>query len=107
MEDLTLFDPELHEMAIDTCVENFHGAVLKALAASTPKCPRDDPRPPIPGGIQDKINLKNRLRRRWQITRGPALIAEVYRLQRYMTSQLNEWKNDQWTATQEPLDPED
>jgi hypothetical protein len=32
-------------MAIDTCVENFFGAVLKALEASTPKChPRDDPR---------------------------------------------------------------
>jgi hypothetical protein len=42
-------------MAIDTCVENF-AAVLKNLAASTPKCrPRDDPRPPIPAGIQDEI----------------------------------------------------
>jgi hypothetical protein len=31
------FNPELHtDMAIDTCVENFSGAVLKALAASTP-----------------------------------------------------------------------
>jgi hypothetical protein len=30
--------PELHnEMAIDTCVKNFSGVVLKALAASTPK----------------------------------------------------------------------
>jgi hypothetical protein len=30
-------------MAMDTCVENFSGAVLKALEASTPKCdPRDD-----------------------------------------------------------------
>jgi hypothetical protein len=26
-----------NDMAIDTCVENFSGAVLKALAASTPK----------------------------------------------------------------------
>ena len=38
LEELIPFDPQLHnEMAIDTCVENFSGAVLKALAASTPK----------------------------------------------------------------------
>ena len=45
LEELIPFDPELHnEMAIDTCVENFSGAVLKALAASTLKRrPRDDP----------------------------------------------------------------
>jgi hypothetical protein len=57
-------------MAIDTCVENFSGAVLKALAASTTKsCPLDDPRYPIPASIQDVISLKNRLQRQWQITR--------------------------------------
>jgi len=58
-------DPELqYGMAIDTCVENFAGAVLNALPASTPKCrPREDPRPPIQAGIQDEIGLKNRLRR--------------------------------------------
>ena len=34
LEELIPFDSELHnEMAIDTCVENFSGAVLKALAA--------------------------------------------------------------------------
>ena len=50
--------------------ENVSGAVLKALAASTPKRrPRDVPRPPIPAGIQDEIRLKNRLRRQWQFTR--------------------------------------
>jgi len=45
LEYLILFDPELHdEMAINTCIENFSGAVLKALAASTPKRRlRDDP----------------------------------------------------------------
>jgi hypothetical protein len=45
-------NPELHTgMAIDTCVENFSEAVLRALAASTTKCcPRDDPRPSIPAG---------------------------------------------------------
>jgi len=36
-------------MAIDTWVENFSGAVLQALAASTPKYRQcDDPWPPIP-----------------------------------------------------------
>src|SRR5215510_10611054 len=64
-------NPELHNgIAIDTCVENLSGAILKALATSTPKCrPGGDPRPPIPAGIQDEIRLKNRLRRQWQITR--------------------------------------
>jgi len=95
-------------MAIDICVENFSGTVLKAPAASTPKRgPRDDPRPPIPAGIQDEIRLKNRLRRQWQITRDPSLKAEVNRLQRSATRRLNEWRNDQWSATLESLDPED
>jgi hypothetical protein len=49
LEDQIPFNPELHnDVAIHTCVRNFSGAVLKALAASTPKCrPRDDPRSPI------------------------------------------------------------
>jgi len=88
--------------------ENFSGAVLKALAASTPKRrPLDDPRPPIPAGIQDEIRLKNRLRRQWQITRNLALKAEVNHLRRSVTRRLNEWRNDQWSATLESLDPED
>jgi hypothetical protein len=79
-------------MAIDTCVE-ISGAVFKAVASSTPKCrPRADPRPPIPAVIQYKIHLKNRLSRRWQVTRDPALKAEVKRLQRSMTRRLNEWR---------------
>jgi hypothetical protein len=54
LEDQIPFDPELNEMAIDSCVEIFSGVILKARVASTPKCrPRADPRPPIPGGIQD------------------------------------------------------
>ena len=95
-------------MAIDTCVENFSGNVLQDLAASTSKRrPRVDPRPPIPSGIQDEIRLKNRLRRQWQVTRDPTLRAEVNRLQRSVTRRLNEWRNDQWSATLESLDPED
>jgi hypothetical protein len=97
-----------NRMAIDTCVENFSGAVLKALAASTPKCrPRDDPRPPIPAGIPYEIRPKTQLRRRWQITRGPTLKAEINHLQRSVTCRLTEWRNYQWNATLESLDPVD
>jgi hypothetical protein len=108
LEDQIPFEPELHDgKAIDTCVENFSGAVLKALAAATSKSrPRTEPRPPIPAGIQDEIRLKNRLRRQWQVNRDPALKAEVNRLQRSVTRRL-EWRNDQWSATLESLDPED
>ena len=55
LEDQIPFDPELHDgMAIDTCVENFSGAVLKAMAASTPKRRSSaDPRSLIPAGIHD------------------------------------------------------
>jgi hypothetical protein len=82
-------------------------AILEALAASNPGSPRNDPRPPIPACIQDEIRLKNRLRSQWQITRDPALKAEVNRLQRSVIHQLNEWRNDQWSCTLESLDPED
>ena len=109
LEDLVPFDSELHnEMAIDTCVETFSGAVLEALEAITRKLrPRVDPRPSIPAGILDKIRLKNRLRRQWQITRDPALKAEANRLQRSVSLRLNAWRNDQWGATLESLDPQD
>jgi hypothetical protein len=73
-------------MAIDTCVKNFSGSIMKGLAASAPKRrPRVDPRPPIPAGIQDEIRMKNQLRRRWQVTGDPALRAEVKRLQGSVT----------------------
>ena len=52
-------------------------------------------------------SLKNRPRRQWQITRDPALKAEVNRLQRSVTLCLKEWSHDQWGATPESLDPED
>jgi hypothetical protein len=76
LEDQVPFYLDLHnEMASDAYVENFSGAVLKALAVSTGKFrPRDDLRPPIPAVIQD-ICLKDRLRRRWQVTRDTVLIA--------------------------------
>jgi hypothetical protein len=91
-------------MPIDTCVENFSGAVLHALEVSSTKC---RPPLPIPAGIQEEMRLKNRLRRRWQVTRDPALKAEVNRLQWSVTRLLKEWRNDQWSATLESLDPED
>jgi hypothetical protein len=53
------------------------------------------------------MRLKYRVRRQWQITRDPALKAEVNRLQRSVTHQLNKWRNDQWSGTLESLDPED
>ena len=51
--------------------------------------------------------MKNRLRMRWQVTRGLNLKAKVNGLQRTMTRRLNEWSNDQWSATLESLDPEE
>ena len=103
------FNPELHNsMDIDTCVENFSGTILGALEASTPKRhPNGEPRPQIPAGIQDEIHLKNWLRRRWQVSRDPTLKTEVSRLQRSVTRWLNEWRNDQWSATLESLNPKD
>jgi hypothetical protein len=83
-------------------------AISGALEESTPKSrPRADPRPPIPARIQDEIRLKNRLRRQWQLTRDAALKAEVNRLQRSVTLQLQEWRNDQWSDNLEALNPED
>jgi hypothetical protein len=67
--------PELHDgNYIDTCVENFSGPILGALAASSPKRRRNgDPRILIPASIQDEIRLKNKMRRWWQVTRDTAL----------------------------------
>jgi len=61
-------------VAIDTCIENLSGAVLKALAASTPKKqPHDYLRSLIPASIQDEICLKKQLWRQLHVTRDPAL----------------------------------
>ena len=95
-------------MAIHICVEKFSGFVLTAVAATTPKCrPFDDTRPQIPAGIQDEIRLKIRLWRQWQVTRDPALKSEVNHLQKSATRRLIEWREDQWSATVESIDPGD
>jgi hypothetical protein len=81
--------------AIDKCVEELTSTIQEATAASAPKRrPRADPRPSLPASIQDEIRLKNRLRRQWQVTRDVALKAQVNRLQRSVTCQLNEWRNE-------------
>ena len=108
-EEIIPFDPELnYEVAIDTCVGKFFGAVLKAPATSiTKRRPRDDPRPPIKTRIQNEIHLKNRKRRQWEITRDTALRTEVNRLQESVTHRIYEWTNDQWSVTLESVDPEE
>jgi hypothetical protein len=96
------------EEAIDKCVEELTSAIHKATAASAPKRrPRVDPRTPISASIQDEIRLKNRLRRLWQVSKDPALKAQVNRLQRSVSYRLNEWRNEQWSDTLKSLDSED
>jgi hypothetical protein len=91
--------------AIDKCVEELTSAIQEATAASAPRhSPRADPRPPLPASIQDEIRLKKRLRRQWQITRDPAKKAQINRLQRSVTYQLNDWRNDQWSNALESLE---
>jgi hypothetical protein len=93
-------------MAIDMYVGNFSVAVFKALAASIPKChPCDDTQPRITAVIQGEILLKYRLRKKWQITRYPALKAKANRLQISVGRKLKEWNNGQWNYTLESLDP--
>jgi hypothetical protein len=87
-------------MTIDTCVENFSGAVLK-------RRPRDDSRSPIPTGIKEELRLKTRFRRQWQVTRDSAPRIEINRLQRSVTRRLDEWRNDQRSATIESLNHEE
>jgi hypothetical protein len=83
------------EEGIDKCLEELTSAIQEATAASAPRRrPRADPRPPLPASIQDEIRLKNRLRRQWQIMRDPSLKLQINRLQRSVTWQLNEWRND-------------
>jgi hypothetical protein len=83
------------EEAIDKCVDELTSAMQEATVAYAPKRRhRVDPRPTIPASIQDKIRLKKRLRRQWQVTRDPALKAQANRLQRSVTYRQNEWRNE-------------
>jgi len=50
--------------------------------------------------------MKNRLWRRWQIISDPAFRPEVNRLQMSVTRRLNKWRNEQWSANFESLNPE-
>jgi hypothetical protein len=96
------------EEAIDKCVEELTRAIQEATAASAPRRrPSADTRPHLPASIQDEIRLKDQLRRQWQVTRDPALKAQVNGLQRSVTYRLNEWRNEQWRDTLESLDSED
>jgi hypothetical protein len=47
------------------------------------------------------------LRKQWQVTRDPALKAQINRLQRSVTYRLNEWRYEPWSDTLESLDSED
>jgi hypothetical protein len=83
------------EEAIDKSAEKLTNAIQEATASLGPRRrPRAYPRPPLPASIQDEIRLKNWLRRQWQITKDPAVKAQINRLQRSVTYQLNQWRND-------------
>jgi hypothetical protein len=94
--------------AINKCVEELTSAIQGASDPSAPK-PRPcvDSRPPLPASIKDEIRLKNRLKRRWQVTRDPAMKARANRLQRSVTYRLNDWRNKVWSGALESLDGED
>jgi hypothetical protein len=97
-----------NEEAIDKCAEELTSAIEEATAASAPKCLHHaDPRPPPPDSNQEEIRRETRLRRQWQVTRDPALNAQVNRLQRSVTYRLNEWRNERWSDTLESSDSED
>jgi hypothetical protein len=76
--------------AIDKCVEGLSNVIQEVLAASAPRCHLPvDPQPSLPASIQDEIRLKNRLKKRRQVTRDLTLKARVNRLQRSVTHRLN------------------
>jgi hypothetical protein len=92
----------------EAVLEELTSAIHEATAATAPRRrPHADPRPPLPASIQEEIRLKNRPRRQWQITRDPALKAQINRLQRSVTWQLNKWRNGQWSDALESLCSED
>jgi hypothetical protein len=106
--DIPFIPEPADEANIDRCVENLSSAIRRAIKVSTPRSgTRAGPQPPVTAPVKDEIRLKNRLRRQWQLTRDPFMKAEVNRLQRSVTLQLQEWRNDQWSDTLEALHPED
>jgi hypothetical protein len=79
------------EEAIGKSDEDLTKAIQEATAASAPK------RDPVPTSgfiyplvFRMKKRLKDRLRRQWQVSRDPALIVQINRLQRSVTYRLNE-----------------
>jgi hypothetical protein len=105
LEDRLPGNPTVNEEeSIVKCVEELSNVIQEALAASVPRRrPRADPQT----YFQDEILLKNRLKRRWQVTRDPTLKARVNRLQRSVTHRLIEWRNGQWSDALESLDSAD
>jgi hypothetical protein len=98
----------IEEREIDNCHEELTSTIHEATVATAQRRrPRANQRPPLPASIQDEIRRKNRLRGQWQITREPALKAQINRLQRSVTWQLNEWRIGQWIETLESLCCED
>jgi hypothetical protein len=93
----------VYEKAIENCLE-LTSSINEGIAASAPRRrPLADPRPPLAASIQNEIRLKNRLRRQWEITRDPALIAPINRLQRSVTWHLKVWRDGQWSDALESL----
>ena len=101
--------PEAPEMRwlLTRVSRNCQAIFRKWWQSPLPRVAHDDPWPPITACIQGEKILKNRLRRQWQTSSDPALNAEANHLQRSVTYQLNEWRNDQRSSTLESLDPED
>lgn len=101
-------NPDLpNEVAVDMCDKELSSTISTELPESTPKCrPLDDLWPLILALIQDETCLKTQLRRQWQISRDTTIKAEVTRLQRSVTNQVNEWRKDQWSSMLESLDPQ-
>jgi hypothetical protein len=96
------------EEANEKCPEGLTSAIQEATTLSAPRRrPRANPSQKLAASNRDEIRLKNRLRRRWQITRVRCLKAQINRLQRSLTWQLNEWRNDQWSNALESLCRED
>jgi hypothetical protein len=96
------------EEAIDKCLEELTSAIHEATPASAPRRrQRTDPRPLIPASFQDEILLNKRLRRQWQITRDPALKAQIKRLQMSVTWHVNEWRYGQRSDALQCLCSED